>query len=256
MLTLTCLRPIRVDKGVTRPVLSSVTGISEQRLRDLDLNTHEPWFDEACLIARALCTEGITPLITSGSLTSCDLGPATQSDTTLWRSGRRSPLSLACRAAIAFGLDDPADLTQGSLPRQIWEVIEANERHPDGLGWCPWCGVDRFPTDEGQADHLPTCLPNNIWSTAALPQDAEEARPAAMPQTVKTRTKGIPARNLRPHRLGQDASQKSIALVLGIHPNYYARIERGDVPLTIEHADVLARYYGVDRALLWAAADV
>lgn len=248
MLTLSQLRNVRIAKGLSRNNLATVTGLSATRLKELELRTHEPWFDEACLIARALCVDGLAPLITSGSLTDCDLGEPHESDLHLWRSGARSPLSLACRAAKAFGLSDPAALSAGSLARQIWEIVGSNDRHPEHAGICPWCTAD---IAMGQA-HLPTCLPNNIWSVEALPTDAAEAGHVLRPATRQERTRGVPARSLKHYRQAAHKIQKEIADLLGVHVNYYARVERGDVPLTIEHADKLAAYYRVDRARLYA----
>jgi transcriptional regulator with XRE-family HTH domain len=202
LLTLSNLRPVRVEKGLTRPQLATLTDIDPQRLKSLELRTAEPWFDEAVVLSRILRTP-ISTLITSGSLTSSDYGPAHERDTALWRTGARSPLSLACRVAEAFGLDDPAELTQGALARQVWEIIGANDRHPEYAGVCP-------------------C---------------------------------IAAHNLKTHRDKAHMIQKEVADLLGINPNYYARIERGDVPLTTAHADKLAAHYGVDRAALYFAPE-
>lgn len=249
MLTLSQLRSTRIAKGISRPQLSTLTGMSETRLKELELRTHEPWFDEACLLSRALCVDGLAPLITSGSLTDCDFGLPLENDAALWRAGARSPLSLACRVAKSFGLSDPAALSVGSLARQIWDIVGSNDRHPEHAGVCPWCAAD---IALGHA-HLPTCLPNNLWSVEALPGDAAEAAAALRPETKATRSKGIPAKNLKAHREAAHKIQKEIADVLGVHVNYYARIERADVPLTIEHADKLAEYYRVDRATLYVA---
>jgi transcriptional regulator with XRE-family HTH domain len=248
LLTLSNLRPVRVEKGLTRPQLATLTDIDPQRLKSLELRTAEPWFDEAVVLSRILRTP-ISTLITSGSLTSSDYGPAHERDTALWRTGARSPLSLACRVAEAFGLDDPAELTQGALARQVWEIIGANDRHPEYAGVCPWCAAD---VGLGER-HLETCLPNNLWGSA-LP--GEDDVPAALKPAVKqARTKGIAAHNLKTHRDKAHMIQKEVADLLGINPNYYARIERGDVPLTTAHADKLAAHYGVDRAALYFAPE-
>ena len=37
-----------------------------------------------------------------------------------------------------------------------------------------------------------------------------------------------------------------------MHPNYYARVERAAIPLSLDLADRLATFYNVDRAVLYA----
>lgn len=247
MLTLSLLRQVRTSRDLKRHHLEHVTGIDAQRLRTLELRLAEPWYDEAVLLSYALGTVGILPLITSGTLTDCDLGDPTENDLPHWRSGARAPLSLAGRVAKTFGLDDPRQLSVDALARQVWEITGANDRHPEHAGVCPWCVAD---IGLGEA-HLDTCLPANLYSPHDIPHEGV----VLMPSRKHERSKGIVAHGLKELRLARNMIQKETADVLGIHVNYYARLERADVPLTIEHADRLAAYYDVDRALLYAPAE-
>lgn len=247
MLTLNLLRNTRTSRDLKRPHLEAITGIDASRLRTLELRLAEPWFDEAVLLSYALGTHGIVPLLTSGSLTDCDLGEPTESDLPVWRSGARAPLSLACRMAVAFGLSDPRTLSVDPVARQVWEIVAANDRHPEHAGICPWCIADVAMGEE----HLATCLPHNLYG----PRDVAHEGAVLLPSRKHERTKGIPARGLKAQRLAHNMIQKEVAEVLDIHVNYYARLERADVPLTVEHADKLAAYYDVDRAVLYAPTE-
>jgi transcriptional regulator with XRE-family HTH domain len=247
MLTLSNLRLTRVAKRLTRHQLAHLSDISNQRLRELELRDREPWFDEALTLSQILRTT-LPALIASESLTLCDLGPSLPTDTAIWRSGARCSLSLACRVARAFGLDDPAFLTCTDLTRQVWEVIGANDRHPEHGGLCPWCIADIAMGEP----HLATCLPANLWGPHVQP---DTPLIAAAPAVRPVKAKGIPALNLRVHRVNAGRIQKEISDVLGINVNYYARLERGDGPLSPAHAATLAAYYGVDRALLYRTTE-
>lgn len=249
MLTLDNLKPTRLSKGFKRSHLADLVSLDEERLRDLELRKSEPWFDEACILARTLCIDGILPLIASDDLTLSVLEAPRETDLATWRSGARPSLLLACRIARLFGLADPYELSVTPLQRQLWEVMQANERHPEAPGWCPWCAADIFGGDP----HLPTCLPNNLYTPHAETVAGEQALPA--PPRVRRRSQrshGMPAYGLKALREEREMFQKDAARLAGIHPNYYARIERSVVPLTVEVADALAEAWGVDRALLYA----
>lgn len=255
MLTLANLRQTRKTLTLYRRHLSAITGIDEARIRIIDRGESEPWYDEALILSRAMCTDGILPLITSGSLTlsTLDLDPLSKNDLRAWRAGVRATLSQACRLALHYGLTDPADLQPSAMARQIWEVLETSERLPStdeyGVVYiCPWCAVDRYPTDAGQAPHLPTCLPNNLWAAPTGEDVANRPRPA----TPRTRGKSMPGRGLRALREQKGATQREVATTIGLNPNYYTRIERCEVPLQPATAERLAGYYDVDKVVLYA----
>jgi DNA-binding XRE family transcriptional regulator len=248
MLTLDLLKPTRLSKDLRRSHLATLTSIDEGRIRSLELRQSEPWFDEAVLLSRALCVDGILPLL-SDSLTLSTLGSPLPTDLATWRSGVRPPLSLAVRIAIRFGLPDPCLLSVTPLQRQMWDVMQAGERHPEAPGWCVWCAADII----GGEPHRDTCLPANLY-TPPRTLRTEEGLPAAVPRPRARvqRTKGIPAYGIKALREERELLQRDVAQMLGLHPNYYARIERSDVPLTVELADALSEAWGVDRAVLYA----
>ena len=253
MLTFCNLRPLRQRSTLTRQQLATITGIDDQRIRLLELRQIEPWFDEAVLLSRVLCLTGINPLLQSGSLTETDtiVGPPSADDRSMWKSSARKPLSLACRIAALFGLPDPISLSVGALERQIWDVLSQNERSPlvDARFICPWCQADLFPSDDVlDPPHAPTCLPANLWA----PHDHAAEIDPPLPQRRAARRAGIPAKGLKALRLARHLIQKEVAEIMGVHANHYSRLERGDVNLTLDHADVLARYYDVDREVLYA----
>ena len=247
MLTLSNLKDLRVAKHTRRVYLENLCGISQDRIRSLELGLSEPWYHEARTLARTLnCT--ILGLITvSGSLTQAvDRGDDLPHDLAVWRSGVRVPLSLAARVAVMLGLTEFEDLEVGALDRQIWDVVESNERHPTALGFCPWCAADVL-----EGDHLPTCLPNNLYGMNAA-DVLGASGPAAVTPKRRGRVPGIKAHGLKALREARRMTQKEVGALIGIGSNYYARLERGDVPLNTGHADVLAAYYGVAREVVYA----
>lgn len=255
MLTLANLRKLRLASSTTRIEIARIMGFRRDRLRNLELGHKEPWFDEAVRLARTFNLSGILPMIavdrelTSRSLLGTLVDDPLPHDLELWRSGRRAPLSLALRIAWAFGLDDPLELDVGPLERQIWDMLESGDRHVEAPGWCPWCGVDRFPdADTGErAPHLDTCLPNNLWS----PRDRVTEIAPLQPMVRRKRETGVIARGLKPPRRSARMTQVQVARALNLSPDYYAHIERGETPLTRDHAVRLAGMWGVTMESLY-----
>jgi transcriptional regulator with XRE-family HTH domain len=247
MLTLALLRSTRLSRRLSREHISLATGIHGDRIRLLELNIAEPWFDEAILLSRVLGVDGILPLVVLGTLADCDCGEPTENDLAAWRGGLRSPLSLACRVAARYGLTDPAALSVSALERQIWDVLQATERHPEAPGWCAWCRADIVA---GEA-HGALCLPANLWTPHDLAEG--EALPEIVPtvRVKRSRGKGLPAKGLKALRVARELRQTDVADHLTMHANYYARVERGEVPLSPENADKLIDYYGVEREVLY-----
>lgn len=247
MLTLDNLKPLRLASTLKRDHLAAVTGIPADRLRELELRMCEPWFDEALQLHRALGTAGIGQLMCSDyPNTSHDLSPL-PTDEDAWRHGTRAPLSLAARIAVAFGLPDPADLAVPPVMRQLWDILACTERHPEAPGWCAWCGADIL----GGESHRPTCLPNNLLTPHSL-RLLDTPTTLVRPKARVQRQQGIPAYGLKALREQHELLQRDVAEAIGIHPNYYARVERASIPLSAENADALAAFYKVDRAVLYA----
>lgn len=241
------LKTIRMARGLSPAQLADVTVIAPERIRELENRTMlvEPWLDEALMISRALCTKGIAPLIGSGNLTELDLGPDYPSDRDLWLSGTRLPLTDACRVARLFGLSDPADLDVSPLVRQLWAVIERNERGA-APGSCPVClGVG--------GSHRDTCLGHNLLGHRNI--DPAELGHIPRPRSKQgARTSSIKARgmkHLRTARLGKTQSQ--MAHIINVSPNYYSRIERCEIPFPLSRAEALARELRIDVNDIYAA---
>lgn len=250
MTTLANLKATRLSKGVTAPVLASITGIEHDRIKELESLTvskrSEPWLDEAALLSRALCTEGITPLITSDNLTACDLGLDVGGDLDAYRAGLRIPLSSACRIAVQLGLPDPELLIPDTLHRQVWDVLNATERHPEAAGWCAWCGADIF----SGKPHLPTCLPDNLWGRDYTLRDTITATPRperAGNSGLSTSGKGWGLKAFRNSlNGGEGVTQRELADAVDIDRNHYARMERCELPLTLTNARRMASHWRVD----------
>ena len=250
MLTLDNFKTLRIASTLKRAHLAALTGIDEERLRDLELRVCEPWFDEALRFHNILGTDGVGPLIHSDyPNTSLDLS-LLPSDLDAWRNGSRAPLSLAARIAAAFGLPDPAHLAVSPLLHQLWDVLACTERHPEAPGWCAWCGSDIL----GGEAHKPTCLPHNLLTPHSL-RLIETPATAVRPKARVQRPQGIPAYGLKALRERHELLQRDVAEVVGIHPNYYARVERASIPLSAEIADALSAFYKVDRSVLYARPD-
>lgn len=247
MITLDLLKLHRLAANLTRNHLAHLTGIDEPRLREIELRTCEPWFDETMKLHRILGTVGVLQLITSDNPTTlAELDEPLPYDEHAWRHGARAPLSLAVRIAARFGLPDPAELVVSPRIQQIWDVIQSTERFGDAGGWCPWCIA---AVGEGKP-HLPTCLANNLLSphTCADQKIEHVLRPPRGPG----RKPSMRAKGLKAPRIAAGMTQKQVAEYLGMSSNHYARMERGELPLSIDKADTLAAFYNVYRASLYA----
>lgn len=249
---LTLLKAVYQSKSVTPAILSALTGIPKARLLKLanSVGQEEPWLDEAVTLARVLNTGGIVPLIVSGNLTDCPMGFHLDADVDAMRAGLRLPLSLACRLAVRFGLDDPIDLVVSERMMQIWSVLEASERNPEAVGWCPWCAADIL----AGAAHLPTCLPNNLWG----PRDVVDARTLGyIPRPTGTNhtRRGFSkiAYGVAPLRKSLGLTQPRMAEQVGMASNYLARIEQGNTPLTLRYAERLAAAFNVTVESLYGS---
>lgn len=252
VVTLANMRATRLSKDISAHSLSTVTGIAATRIASLEARTKsrlvEPWLDEACTISRALCTNGVLPLMQSGNLTLSELpvGVDLGEDLTALHAGLRLPLSTACRLTLRLGLSDPSQLLIDPLHRQIWDVIEKNERHPEAAGWCPWCGVDMFTGGEGgeAPEHLPTCLPSNLWLRERVPASAIQHPPR--PRAAGERYGGsAKAHGLKPLRERLGFTQKEMADAVGLGVNHVARMERLELGLTMDNARRVAARFGV-----------
>jgi len=243
MLTLDQLRSIRVSRGLKRSQLADVTAIPDARLEALELRKAEPWFDEAILICRALCTDGILPLIAPDNLAqfrSAHLLPAHHARN-IWFSGARLPLSAAVDLADRFGLTDPEQLYSTPLQRQLWEVMQQTERHPEAPGWCPWCAADIL----GGEAHLPTCLPNLLYAPRGgiTLTDAEHRMLVPEKRGSRMKPRSLPGVGLKPFRLAHHLRQQDVAVRANLDVNFYARLERGDLGLTLKTAQKLAAFF-------------
>lgn len=252
---LNTLKSVYMSRGQTAKSLADLTGLSPDRIRALSNATmiEEPWFDEAVLLHRALGTSGILQLMTtSGDLASCPMGVRLAEDITAFRAGMRMPLSLACRIALRFGLSDPAELVVTPLQMQMWDILNATERHPEAPGWCAWCGADII----GGQEHLPTCLPNNLWAPRnQVPYEDVffKPRPRAPGQR---RSFSAKARGLKALRLKHGRNQKNIADAVGMSANHYSRVERGEIPLTAVTAEKLAALFRVPVETIYAEPEI
>lgn len=246
MITLAALKHTRLTRRINRGQLSNLSGIDEPRLREIELRTCEPWFDEAVMLSRVLGTAGINPLIGLNQFALTDLDEPLPYDERAWRHGERAPLSLAIRIAIRFGLPDPAELAVSPRIQQIWDVVSRTERFADAGGWCPWCIA---AVGEGKP-HLPTCLANNLLSPHTCGDQKIEH--VLRPPRGPGRKPGMRAKGLKAPRVAAGKTQQQIADYLGMSTNHYARMERGELPLSIDKADTLAAFYNVYRASLYA----
>lgn len=254
-LTLDNLKPLRVARSIMRPTLAATTGIDPERLRNLELRAAEPWFDECVLLSRALCLDGILPLVGADTIASLRL-PVDLPDgfsLAMWKSGRRFPLTAAIDLARRFGLADPETLYTTPLQRQLWAVMQSTERLGDAGGTCPWCAA-AVTTGE---DHLPTCLPHNLYAVRGSDPHATDHTRELRPEDSRHRyrTRGQKAYGLK--RLRETTvpyrRQKDLATVLKVAESYYARLERAEVNLTLEHAATLCRFYNCTSEDIYSA---
>lgn len=245
------LARIRQHRDLKWATLSKVTGINWEHLKHLESldpkRKTEAWFDEALIISRALCTGGIWPLITAGPIKDVDLGRTLPDnlDLLMFRSGGRIKLSVACRVSRILGLADPVELVQPfhGLANELWRVISTNERNA-APGNCRWCNQPIV----GDAGHLPTCLPDQIWG-----RRGEEMAPR-IKALVPPERRGVgrpvssPAWGLAAIRDQLGLTQAEMAAKLGFKASsHYAQIERGEVKVRLDKADVFAVILGVDR---------
>lgn len=247
------LKTVYQHRAQTPTTLAALTDIPKARILKLanSVGQEEPWLDEAATLARTLGTRGIVPLITpSGSLTDCAMGFHLDADVDAMRAGLRLPLSLACRLAVRFGLDDPMDLVVNERQMQIWSVLEASERNPEAAGWCPWCAADIL----GGEAHLRTCLPHNLWG----PRNVVDARTLGYlprPTGSNHTRRGLSkiAYGVAPLRRSLHLTQPRMAEQVGMSSNYLARIEQGNTPLTLRYAERIAATFAVTVESLYGS---
>lgn len=248
MLTLERLRHFRILRDLGRGTLSKVCDIPMPRLREIELGHAEPWFDEALLIARILCVPEIEMLMQIPETVTFETDPTFYAaDVEYWRSGVRLPLSVAYRLKKRFGLSTVNELVVEPLSRQMWAVVSSNERGAVA-GQCPWCLAI-----SGTEDHLPTCLPHNLMGPRLIGGDMREAVVGYARPLRKGRQLGsAPGRGLKAIRESKRMTQDEFARAAGINGNYYARMERCQIMLTIKTARKLAIAYNLDMATLYA----
>lgn len=273
MLTLAKLKEVRQNKRLSPVQLSELTGITRKRLGQLENHSRdhaEPWFKEAVVLARVLNSPGINDLIGSQSKASGDLtyffegsdplhllralslGAPMPVDRDVFRSGLEMSLTVACRVAIEFGLADPYYLLfpPPELLHQIWATLASSERLR-APGSCPWCTADIV----GGAAHLPTCLPNNLWSPRG-----REAAPNVSFTPAPRRAGGghgsaAKARGLKRIRTERGMTQAEMGALFGASSDYYAKMERCALNLLMVRAEVIANSLGIDIAEIYRADD-
>lgn len=247
MLLLHNLAAVRITRDLKRAQLAAITTIDVRRIRSFETTREraEPWLDEALTLSRALCTDGIVPLITTGTIDEVDAGSYSPSDVAHLRDGARLPLSHAVRICQHYGLPDPAYLVTTPLHRQIWDILSATERHPEAAGWCPWCSSDIF----GGQEHADRCLPNLLFGPRgnAVRITTHDPRPARMGASGR----GGLAHGLKDLRLRAGLTQKQLGEASGTNSSYLARIERLVDPLSEKKAYPLAAALRCDVSLLY-----
>ena len=248
MLVRSNLRPLRMSRGIPRHVLAAITAIDPQRLADIELRKVEPWLDEATTIA-AILNASAHDLLSPKDLVDFDLDPRFfASDIKFWQDGYRLPLSIALRLQHRYGLPSVEHLHPSPFMRQLWDIMEASERHPSAPGWCPWCQAHRAAGEP----HTGDCLPHNLLGvrTPRAFDDVNGPQPArGGRRSGSARVHGL--RALR-ERLG--LTQADMASHLDYNANHYARIERSELPLPLTKADVLAKLFGVTRDEIYGDA--
>lgn len=258
---LTALKTIAHNRDQCPRTLVALTGIKRPRIAELmnAVGQAEPWLDEAVILHRALGTPGVLTLMNaSATYADSPLGHATRGDLDAYRAGLRLPLSLACRLAIRFGLDDPSELIVSARHMEIWSVLETSLRLGGGEGpaVCPWCLASADARGEN-IPHLDTCLPNNLWG----PRNVLDAKAIGFhPRPLSGRNpnrrgyskKAYAVRDLR-KRLNK--TQQQMATDIGMDANYLSRIERGDVPLRLAMAERIAAAYRVTVESIYAEPD-
>lgn len=252
MLTLASLKRYRLDRGLTPQNMATATGISKTRYAQLELHTGkmvEPWFKEAIACADVLSVPTITELVTgklSGNLTQGSVGgtgPNLPTDIDMWRSGVELDMSTAFRVAYAFGLEDPLHLVRPPIEvlRQIWSITATGER-ASGPGICTWCAQEIV----GDAGHLPTCLPTNLFA----PRGRQYAPDITFSPTPRHAGGGHGpaglAYGLKRIRAAQGKTQAEMGALFGVSSDYYAKMERCDQKMQVARAQCLANKLGID----------
>jgi transcriptional regulator with XRE-family HTH domain len=246
-LTLPNLRELRLARDITAPALCAMTGLTANRLLAIETKTDrkrvEPWLDEAYRIANVLGLGGIIPLMSSGDLTSLDLGED-QHDRDALRAGARLPLSTAVRLTIALGFDDPIELVVEARHAQLWDLVERNERGA-ARGQCPCCLAD---IQSGEF-HRDTCAPAALWSRRQMRQADLKVHPRPR-KRVGRAASGL-GHGLRPLRELHELTQAEFAEKVGMGANHYSRVERCDLNLTLDAAKKISDIMRVDIAVLY-----
>lgn len=254
MIVLTHLKALRTRLAYPRVLLSGMSGIAPQRLRQIELREVEPWFDETVILTRLLGISSVMDLIASCDLTSFEDDPKFFAhDVRYWAEGVRLPLPMALRLARRFGLARPDDLDVPALTRQIWDVLSATERHPEAPGWCAWCQAD---IAAGEA-HSGACLPFHLWGERpSLGFTSEAIIGEARPGVSGRRGGRAIAHGLHALRKAHGLTQERMGQIIGLNANYYSRIERGVMPLTLERGTALADRFGVSRDSIYLRPEI
>lgn len=251
MLTLSNLRSVRVAADLSRPVLAHLSRIDVDRLREIEINRTEPWFDEALQLAHTFNTGSVLALVGVSDAADPALhdmaGLHYPTDLDSWRSGIRCPLSLAVRLMLRFGLTDPLELSVLPIHHQIWDVLQAGERVLEGPGWCPWCRADVL----GGETHSVLCLPANLWTPPELSLRAQVRYRPRVAKVGERGLQGVPARGLKILRTSRNITQAQMAECVGVVTNHYARLERGEAGLVLVKARALAAMFNVDLSEIY-----
>lgn len=252
MITLSMLYKLRCQFSVRAHVLAGLTDIQLDRLRNLEPRAKspakkEPWFDEAVKIARILTGGSVWGLIAPWEHADVEnqIQRLLPHDLEHFQAGRRVPLSLAMRVAWHFALSDPSELVVTPYQMQLWSMLEAGERNTHAYGICPWCGVDRFPTSGGRAEHETWCAPNNLWSPRVRPTQLEPLKPMLREPGKFISEPSRIAHGLKALRFKAGETQVHVADAVGVHRSHYPKIERGDQRCPHKLALKLAGHFGV-----------
>jgi transcriptional regulator with XRE-family HTH domain len=220
-------------QGLTRALLSSLSGITINRLTSLELCKGEPWLDEICKLAGVLncdAHELISPLDLAGFINNPIFFDR---DIIRWKLGSPVPLQRALRLQHRFGLARLEDLIVPDYARQLWSVLEATERHPEAPGWCAWCQAD-IAGGELHKDHCtPTLMlggAKTSWDNAC---DDEHV-------TLGSYEAAATAHGLTTVREAAGLTQKQLAQVMGLDPQMIWRYENGKSNLKVRRAKDLA----------------
>jgi len=266
MLILANLKSTRQRRGLQPTQLATMTGLTRVRIGQLENRSRdhaEPWFREAAVLARVLNVPGINTLIgrqprASDDLThsyadlpeevllsKLSLGAPMPVDRDVFRSGLDMSLSVACRVALEFGLTDPYHLVHppAELVWQLWDTLASGERSR-GPGSCPFCAAAVV----GGAGHLPTCLPNNLWSPRGREAAPNVSFSPAPRRAGGGHGSGMQAHGLRKIRTDRGLTQAEMGALFGASADYYAKIERCVSNLLVTRAEVIANKLGIDVA--------